>query len=147
MAMFFSDLYVDTVSKALLTPGEQLVARASGMEVPWWSMGIPMLASQYLVLVTSQRAVLVRHKRGWLTGDRMEEVKSVPWSQVERAKMSGFFAKKKLAIKGAGVDVTLQMRGGFLEIPKNLDAGKQLVDTWQRAKALPSGGAAYALPA
>jgi hypothetical protein len=146
MAMFFSDLYVDTLSKALLQPGEQLVARASGMEVPWWSMGIPMLASHYLVLVTNQRAVLVRHKRGWLTGDRMEEVKAVPWSQVERAKLSGLFMKKKLAIKGGGIDVSLAVRGGFLEIPNNVDATKTLVDTWQRAKALPSGQAGYALP-
>ncbi|MDQ3031646.1 MAG: hypothetical protein M3Y87_04455 [Myxococcota bacterium] len=145
MAMFFSDLYVDTVSKALLQPGEQLVARASATEVPWWSMGIPMLASHYLVLVTDHRAVLVRHKRGWLTGDRMEEVKTIPWNQVERAKLSGMFRKKKLAIKGGGVDVSLAMRGGFLEIPNNLDAGKALVDTWQRAKALPSDGAGYAL--
>lgn len=147
MSMFFSDLYVDTVSKALLQPGEQLVARASAAEVPWWSMGIPMLASHYLVLVTNQRAVLVRHKRGWLTGDRMEEVKTVPWNQIERVKLSGMFMKKKLAIKGGGVDMSLRMRGGFLEIPNNLDAGKALVDTWQRSKALPSGDAGYALHA
>lgn len=144
MAMFFSDLYVDTLSKALLAPGERLVARASGMDVPWWSMGIPMLASHYLVLVTNQRAVLVRHKRGWVTGDRMEEVKSVPWNQIERAKLSGFFAKKKLVLKGGGIDLSLAVRGGFLEIPGNLDAGKQIVDTWQQAKALPASTSSYA---
>ena len=138
MALYFSDLYVDTVSKALLQPGEQLVARANAAHVPWWSMGIPMLASQYLVLVTNHRAVLVKHKRGWLTGDRMEEVQSVPLQQIQNVKMSGFFAKKKLAIRGSGIDLSLQMRGGFLEIPGNVDAGKKLVETWQRTKALPS---------
>lgn len=138
MALYFSDLYVNTVSKALLQPGEQLVARASGTHAPWWAMGIPMLASQYLVLVTQSRAVLVRHKRGWLTGDRMEEVQSVPLAQIQTCKMSGFFAKKKLAIRGGGVDVALAMRGGFLEIKDNLDGGKRLVDTWQRAKSLPA---------
>lgn len=138
MALYFSDLYVNTVSKALLAPGEQLVARASASHVPWWSMGIPMLASQYLVLVTNQRAVLVKHKRGWLTGDRMEDVQSVPLSQLQTCKMSGLFAKKKLAIRGGGIDLALSMRGGFLEIPGNVDAGKKLVETWQRTKALPA---------
>ena len=142
MAMFFSDLYVSTVSKALLSPGEQLLGRASAMHTPWWAMGIPMLSSQYLVLFTTQRALLVRHRRGWLTGDRMEEVKSVPWSQVERAKLSGFFAKKTLSLKGRGIDLSPSVRGGFMEIPGNVDDTKKLVDTWQRAKALPAGASA-----
>jgi hypothetical protein len=138
MAMYFSDVYVDTMSKALLQPGEQLVARASAMHKPWWSMGIPMLASQYLVLVTSQRAVLVQHKRGWLTGDRMESVQSVPLRDIEKCKMSGLFAKKTLALKGGGIDMSLAISGGFLEIPGNVDAGKRLVDTVQKSKALPA---------
>ncbi|AKF05338.1 hypothetical protein [Sandaracinus amylolyticus] len=144
MAIFFSDLYVDTLSKALLAPGERLVARASGLDVPWWSMGIPMLASHYLVLVTNQRAVLVRHKRGWVTGDRMEEVKSVAWSQVQQLKVSGLFAKKKLTLEAGEVRLSLAVRGGFLEIPGNLDAAKQAVDTWQQSKALPASTASYA---
>ncbi len=146
MAIYFSDLYVNTVSKGILVPGEQLVARASATHVPWWSMGIPMLASQYLMLATTQRVVLVRHRRGWLTGDRMEEVKAVPWNQVERAQLKGFLSKK-LTLKGGEVDVSLSMRAGFFEVPKNIEGAKALVDTWQKAKALPSGGATYALHA
>jgi hypothetical protein len=138
MALYFSELYVNTISKALLQPGEQLVARASATHMPWWAMGIPMLGSQYLVLVTNQRAVLVQHKRGWLTGDRMEGVQSVPLHQIEKVKMSGLFAKKTLAIKGGGIDLSLGMRGGFLEIPGNVDAGKRFVDAWQKTKALPA---------
>ena len=138
MALYFSQLYVDTLSKALLSPGEQLVASASGTHAPWWAMGIPMLSSQYLVLATTHRAVLVRHKRGWITGDRMEEVKSVPWNQVQNCKMSGFFASKKLDIRGGGLDLTINVRGGFGEPPGNVEGGKKLVDTWQRAKALPA---------
>jgi len=137
MSLYFSDLYVDTVSKGLLQPGEQLVARTSGYHVPWWAMNIPWFKSQYLVLVTSQRAVLVRHKRGLLTGDRMESVHSVPLQQIDRCKLSGLFGKK-LALRGGGVDLTLTVPGGFLEIPGNVDAGKRLVDTWQRTRALPA---------
>jgi hypothetical protein len=138
MSMYFSDLYVDTLGKALFQPGEQLVARTSAAHAPWWSMGIPMLASQYLVLVTNQRAHLVRHKRGWLTGDRMEEVKAVPLSQIQQVKVGGMFAKKTLSIKGGDVDLSLSVRGGFLEIPNNVDGAKKLAETWQRTKALPA---------
>lgn len=138
MALYFSELYVNTLSKALLQPGEQLVARASATHAPWWTMNIPMLASQYLVLVTSQRAVLVRHKRGWLTGDRMEEIKSVPLQQIEKCKVSGFLFQKKLTIRGNGVALSLRVRGGFLEIPNNLDGARRLADVVQRTKALPA---------
>lgn len=137
MALFFNQLYVDTLSKALLSPGEQLVASASGTHAPWWTMGIPQLGSQYLVLATDRRAVLVRHKRGWITGDRMEEVKSVAWNQVQNCKMSGLFAAKKLDIKGGDISLTLSVRGGFAQPAGNIEGTKKLVDTWQRTKALP----------
>jgi hypothetical protein len=138
MAMYFSDLYVDTLGKAIFQPGEQLVARTSGGQAPWWSMGLPMFASQYLVMVTNQRAVLARHKRGWFTGDRLEEIKSVPLGQLQQVKVGGMFAKKTLAIRGGDVDLALSVRGGFTEIPNNVDGAKKLAETWQRTKALPA---------
>lgn len=138
MGMYFSDLYVDTLGKAVFQPGEQLVARTSAAHAPWWTMGIPMLASQYLVMVTNQRAVLARHKRGWLTGDRLEEIKTVPLQQISQVKVGGFFAKKSLSIKGGDVNLDLSVRGGFLEIPNNVDGAKKLAETWQRTKALPA---------
>lgn len=150
MAIYFSDLYVNTISKGLLQPGEQLVARASAMHVPWWSMGMPMLMSQYLVFATNQRILLVRHRRGWLTGDRMDDVKSVAWNQVERATLGGIL-RKKLKIKAGDVDLKLLMRSPILEnifgVPRSMEGVKLLVDTWQKSKALPSGATTYALHA
>lgn len=138
MTMYFSDLYVDTLGKAHFAPGEQLVARASASHAPWWSMGLPMLASQYLVMVTNQRAVLARHKRGWFSGDRLEEIKSVPLHQIQQVKVGGLFAKKTLAIKGGDLDLSLSVRGGFGEIPGNVEGARKIADTWQRTKALPA---------
>lgn len=142
MSLFFSDLYVDTVAKGLLQPGEQVLHRVSASHAPWWSMGIPMFGSQYLVLATNHRLVLVRHKKGFLTGDRMESVDTLPWSSISEVKMSGMFAKKKMRVKANGstgpVDLKLGVSGGFLEIPKNVDDGKAIAQRFGQMKALPA---------
>ena len=142
MSLFFSDLYVNTVAKGLLQPGEQVLHRVSASHAPWWSMGIPMFASQYLVLATNERLVLVKHKKGFLTGDRMESVDSMPWRSVSDVKVSGMFAKKKMRVSGdAGggkVDLALSVMGGMFEIPKNVDDGKAIATRFSQMKALPS---------
>lgn len=142
MALFFSDLYVDTVAKGLLQPGEQVLHRVSASHAPWWTMGIPMLSSQYLVLATSQRLVLVRHKKGFFTGDRMESVDTLPWNQVSEVKVSGFLAKKTMRVKAQGaagpVDLSLGMTGGMFEIPRNVDDGKAIAQRFGQMKALPA---------
>jgi hypothetical protein len=138
MALFFNDLYVDTLSKGLLQPGEQLMHRVSAHHTPWWAMGLAPLSSQYLVLATSHRLVLVRHRRGWLTGHRMESVHSVPWHEIQKIKMSGLFAKKTISVQAAGLDLSLKVAGGMLEIPKNVDDGKAIAARFAQMKALPS---------
>lgn len=142
MALFFSDLYVDTVAKGLLQPGEQVLHRVSASHAPWWSMGVPMFASQYLVLATTQRLVLVRHKKGLFTGDRMESVDTLPWSQISEVKLSGMFAKKTMRVKANGsagpVDLSLGVTGGMFEIPKNVDDGKAIAQRFGQMRALPS---------
>jgi hypothetical protein len=140
MSLYFSDLYVNTVSRGLLNPGEQLQGRVSARKIPWYAafFRLPQFMTHYLVLFTNQRAVLVKHRRGWLTGDRMESVDSIPLQQVETAKMSGLFAVKKLRLRGAGVDLKLNVTGGFLEIKDNVSSGKALVANVERSRALPS---------
>ncbi len=142
MSLFFSDLYVNTVAKGLLQPGEQVLHRVSASHAPWWSMGIPALQNQYLVLATNQRILLVKHKKGFFTGDRMESVDTLPWQSVSQVQMSGFFAKKKLRVAGDGtagkVDLALKVSGGMFEIPKNVDDGKAIATRFSQMKALPS---------
>lgn len=142
MSLFFSDLYVNTVAKGLLAPGEQVLHRVSASHAPWWSMGIPMFSSQYLVLATNQRLLLVRHKKGFFTGDRMDSVDTLPWSQVSEVKLGGFFAKKTMRLKAQGsegpVDLSLGVMGGMFEIPKNIDDGKAIAQRFGQLKALPS---------
>ena len=136
MALYFNDLYVQTVAKGLLVPGEQLLHRVSAAHSPWWAMGMPMFKSQYLVLATNQRLVLIRHKRGWITGDRMESVESVQWNAVQKVKVKGLFAQKSMTIQGNGgqVSLGLKLRGGMFELPKNVDDAKSI----ESMRALPS---------
>jgi len=142
MSLFFSDLYVNTVAKGLLQPDEQVLHRVSASHAPWWSMGIPTFQNQYLVLATNQRLLLVKHKKGFFTGDRMESVDTLPWQSVSQVQMSGFFAKKKFRVAGDGstgkVDLALKVSGGMFEIPKNLDDGKAIATRFSQMKALPS---------
>lgn len=138
MALFFNDLYVDTLSKGLLQPGEQLMHRVSGYHAPWWAMGLAPLSSQYLVLATSQRIVLVRHRKGWLTGHRMESVQSIAWNEVSQLKLSGFFANKTLRMHAGAIKLDLKVAGGMFEIPKNVDDGKAIASRFGQMKALPS---------
>jgi hypothetical protein len=140
MALFFNELYVDTISKGLLAPGEQVMHRVSAHHAPWWAMGLLPLQSQYLVLATNQRLLLVRHRRGWLTGHRMESVESVPWNAISKLKLSGMFAKKALNVQanGGAINLSLKVAGGFLEIPKNVEDGKAIAQRFEQMKALPS---------
>jgi hypothetical protein len=138
MALFFNDLYVDTLSKGLLQPGEQLMHRMSGHHAPWWAMGLAPLSSQYLVLATNQRLVLVRHRKGWLTGHRMESVQSVGWNEVSKLKMSGLFAKKTVTVQAGALKLDLKVGGGMFEIPKNVEDGKAIATRFAQMRALPS---------
>ena len=140
MALFFNELYVDTISKGLLSPGEQVMHRVSGYHAPWWSMGIAPLHSQYLMIATNQRLLLVRHRRGWLTGHRMESVESVAWNAISKLKVSGMFAKKTVSVhaNGGAIKLDLKVSGGMLEIPKNVEDTKAIASRFAQMKALPS---------
>jgi hypothetical protein len=115
--MFISETFIQVLSRGLLEPGEQLVARSLGVETPWWSMGIPFLHTTYLVLSTDRRLILVEHSRDFFgRGHKMERVHSIPWSQVREAKVKGLL-RKKLRVMGQSdvrnLALTLKLPGGL----------------------------------
>jgi hypothetical protein len=146
MALFFSGLYVNTVAKGLFQPGEQARHQVSASHAPWWSMGIPTFQSQYPVLATNQRLVLVKHEKGFFTGDRMERVERLPRNAVQEVEVGGMFAKKNLRRKAQGtegqIDFSLGVTGGMFEVPRNVDDGKAIAQRFgqmkAQTKALPS---------
>lgn len=99
--MFFSDLHVQLLAKGLLNPGEQLVGQTVTAYHPWWAFGF--IRRQYLVLATDQRLILVDHRYSfWMpTVQRLHQVDSIAWSNVQELKMKGIF-NKSLRVRGVG---------------------------------------------
>jgi hypothetical protein len=100
--MFFSDLHVQLLSRGILNPGEQLLGQTVTSYMPWWAFGF--IRRQYLVLATDQRLVLVDHRYSFIrpTTQRLHGVDSLPWANVQEAKVTGLFLKKKLKVRGQG---------------------------------------------
>jgi hypothetical protein len=99
--MFFSDLHVQLLAKGLLNPGEQLVGQTVTAYHPWWAFGF--IRRQYLVLATDQRLLLVDHRYSfWMpTVQRLHQVDSISWNNVQELKMKGIF-NKSLRVRGVG---------------------------------------------
>ena len=100
--MFFSDLHVQLLSRGILNPGEQLLGQTVTGYMPWWAMGF--IRRQYLVLATDQRLILVDHRWSFIQPivQRLHAIDSMPWSNVQEAKITGLFLKKKLKVRGVG---------------------------------------------
>ena len=100
--MFFSDLHVQLLSRGILNPGEQLLGQTVTGYMPWWAFGF--IRRQYLVLATDQRLILVDHRYSFIqpTTQRLHGIDSLSWSNVQEAKVTGLFLKKKLKVRGMG---------------------------------------------
>lgn len=100
--MFFSDLHVQLLSRGILNPGEQLLGQTVTGYMPWWAFGF--IRRQYLVLATDQRLILVDHRYSFIqpTTQRLHAIDSLPWANVQEAKVTGLFLKKKLKVRGIG---------------------------------------------
>ncbi len=138
MSMYYSDLYVNTVAKGLLETGETLTARSSAKVQPWWSFKLPMLGASYLILATDRRVVFIKHRKGWITGYRMEEINFIPWTNIDEIKIKGFLAKKKLLVRAERKTLNMKVQGGFFEIKDNIKSLGAIADSWKQRKALPA---------
>jgi hypothetical protein len=144
MAIRYSDAYVDTIARAHLQQGEQIIGRAAGVHRPWYTLGIMLFWKNYLVIATTHRLLLVEHRRGFLY-DRLEAVHSVPWNAVSNAKVSGLIGKKlKLAYEQK--KLTLRLPGFLGPIPRNVAGAKSVSATWQQARSLMAGQQQHSLP-
>lgn len=144
--MYFSDLHVQLLSKALLNPGEQLVGQTVTAYTPWWAFGL--IRRTHLVLATDQRLIIVDHRFGFFPADfKLHSVDSLPWAQVQELKVKGLFLKKKLRIKGMGergpVAITAAIPNAFFGLLAPMRENMQ----GARNVAAAFGGAAQLAPA
>ncbi|MCW5833925.1 MAG: hypothetical protein KIS78_16105, partial [Labilithrix sp.] len=147
--MFFSDLHVQILSRGILNPGEQLVGQTVTSYMPWWAFGF--IRRQYLVLATDQRLILVDHRYSFLQPleQRLHQVDSIAWSNVQEVKVKGLFMKKKLRVRGVGengpVSLTMLIPNGFFGLfapmKNNIPGAKTVEAAFQGNQAAPALGA------
>ena len=142
----YTDIYVSTLARGICNPGEQVVAAAAGTHQSFWTFRIPFFRHDYLLLATSERLIVVDHRKGLLF-DRMDAVESFRWVDIGSLSLGGFFGAH-LVVKDSANRTVLRMRTPRIEpIAKNGAALKKVVHAWEQRRALGSGMQAYgALP-
>ncbi len=141
--MFFSDLHVQILARGILEPGEQLVGQTVTSYMPWWAFGF--IRRQYLVLATDRRLVLVDHRYSFWQPleQRLHQVDSMTWGNVQELKVKGLFLKKKLSVRGMGergpISLTMPIPNGFFGLlapmKNNIDGAKTVAAAFQGTQA------------
>jgi len=154
--MYFTDLHVQLMSRAILNPGEQLVGQTVTSYLPWWALGF--INRQYLVLATDQRLILVDHRvRFFPVALELHHVDSIPWSSIQELKVKGLFLQKKLRVKGMGdhgpVSLTMKIDnrlfGLLAPMRENMQGARNVAAAFQggmQAHALPPASNGYGQP-
>lgn len=144
----YTELYVSTLARGLCNSGEQFVAAAAGSHQSLFTFGIPFFKHSYLLLATTERLLVIDHRKGLLF-DRLDAVASTRWSDIGAMKLSGLFTKK-LVVKDASGRVLLKMKMPPLllnPIANNAQALRMFVQTWEQRRALGAPQQGYgALP-
>lgn len=147
MAIKMNDLYVKTIAQGLMEPGETLVAHSEGTRQSFWTFNIAFFKHYYLLLATSERLIVVNHRKG-LFDFRLDRVESYPLNEVSNLKLSGWGAMKKLTIESAqrASKLKISIMGGLFSnrvVPRT----KALIEHWSQHYALPARRERAALPA
>jgi len=136
----YSDLYVQTLARGLCQPGEQFVAAGAASYQSFWTFKIPWFRHDYLLIATSDRLIVADHRRG-LIFDRMDQIQSLPWSQVSTMKIGGLFTKKITVKDHANKSVLSAKLPKMLMNPLkgNAQSMRTVVQTWEQRRALGAG--------
>jgi|SRR5579859_7669594 len=151
----YNDVYVQTLVRGLLSPSEQFVTAAAGRYQSFWTFGMPWFKHAYLLIATTERLIVVDHRRG-LFFDRMDRVDGYRWSELGSLKLSGLFTKKLVARDTANRTLFAMKLPPFLLKPivNNTASLRSIVQTWEQRRVLAAAPAfgqlpqqAYAAPA
>jgi hypothetical protein len=140
----FNDVYVSTLARGLCQPNEQLIAASAGSYQSFWTFRIPFFRHSYLLFATSDRLMVIDHRRGLLF-DRMDQVQSFRWNDIGSMKLGGMLSKK-LVVKDSSNRVVLSAKLPKLfgsPIPKAKSAAQLLVQTWEQRRQLGMASAPF----
>jgi hypothetical protein len=141
----YTDLYVTTLARGLCVPGEQFVAAAAGNHQSFWSFKIPWFKHAYLLIATTERLIVVDHRKG-LIFDRVDRIDGYRWSDIGALKLGGVFTKSLTVKDGNSRTLVKMVLPGFGPLKNNVPAARQVVATWEQRRALPSAPMFGALP-
>jgi hypothetical protein len=131
----YTDLYVRTLARGLCEPGEHFVAAGAGSHQSFWTFKIPFFKHHILVVATSERLIVLDHRKGLLF-DRLDKVESYRWSDIGSITLKGAFTKK-LVVKDSSNRSLLVMSLRYpTPIPNNVPQLRTVVQTWEQRRAL-----------
>jgi hypothetical protein len=140
----YSDLYVTTLARGLCQGNEQFVAASVGSHQSFWTFKIPWFRHDYLFIATSERLIVVDHRKGLLF-DRMDRVDSYRWSEISSIKIPGFFGK--LVVKDQSNRTLVRASRPRLAPMRDASTGmRAMVQTWEQRRQLAAAPAYGQLP-
>lgn len=151
MAFQFTEQHAMSLVMPHLQPGEEVLHRGRGVERPWWTRLFSKLGSlfwrYYLVVATSHRLLLIRHK-GLLGGYGEKSFEALPWGEIESAQLKWGIFEKPLVVTAHQKRWKRNIVMGRFWMKRNFQGGEGIVATWQAQRgALPGAPIAKHLAA
>jgi hypothetical protein len=136
MATYYSELYVNLLTKALLEPGEEIVAKSRANYAPWYSKLLFWLKRDELLVATNRRLIVLIHRARFLRPFGLTEVESHVWTQQSEVAAKGLFGWNLLIKNQAGKRV-FDLRPSNVEKPTKTFS-KSALAAWQNGRGLPA---------
>lgn len=140
MAFRFDEQHAMSLVAPQLAQGERVVARARGIEKPWYSKLFSRLGSfmwrYYLVVATDRRIIFIQHAT-LLGGYKAKAVDSLGWHEVDKAQLGWGIFNKNLVIKSQQRQFSKTVVIGRFWLKENFPGAEQIAATWTQARQLP----------
>jgi len=142
----YTEAYVNALARGLSGPTEQLIAAGAAQRQSFWTFRIPWFKHSYLLIATSERLLMIDHRRGLLF-DRLDNIVTYSWADIASFKVSGLFSKKIVA-KDANNRTLFALKSPPVLGPLsgNGAALSTIVQTWAERRALAPAQAHQVLP-
>lgn len=133
MAFRFTEQHAMSLVAPHLFPGEQVVARARGEEIPWYSamfFGGRLFTKLWFVVATNQRILFVQHG-GLFSGWSAKKTEAFAWPQLDALSLGWGIFNKVLYAKSAAQKLARRVIIRRFWMKGNFDAANVMVGTWK----------------
>jgi len=147
----FTDAQIQSMLAPQLAQNERIVARARGVEKPWYARIFARLGSlfwrNYLLVATDQRLFLIHHA-GILGGKKVKQMDTLAWGEIERAHLGWGIFNKNFSVRAPARGYSKTICLGRFWMKQNFDGAQSIVQCWTQARQmLPAQSVPHTLPA